>query len=139
LVGNVDKQSVLNIYNRFNTILLKGLPKPLNPSKKVRKLYREDGIHEIQRIEKLLTTFNEGSETSLINRNAGIALLKHFFIDSKVKEDCFLDSDILKYSKSEYSVFMMRLISSHFLCFFLTSDASAFHSSFGLYFFKEKY
>jgi len=31
------------------------------------------GIHEIQRIEKLLTTFNEDSETSLINRNAGIS------------------------------------------------------------------
>jgi thiamine biosynthesis lipoprotein len=31
------------------------------------------GIHEIQRIEKLLTTFNEDSETSLINHNAGIA------------------------------------------------------------------
>ncbi|MBS1510834.1 MAG: FAD:protein FMN transferase [Bacteroidetes bacterium] len=31
------------------------------------------GIAEIQRIEKLLTTFNENSETSLINRNAGIA------------------------------------------------------------------
>src|SRR5487761_2059692 len=31
------------------------------------------GIHEIQRIEKLLTTFNEGSETSLINRYAGLS------------------------------------------------------------------
>jgi len=31
------------------------------------------GIHEIQRIEKLLTTFNENSETSLINQNAGLA------------------------------------------------------------------
>jgi thiamine biosynthesis lipoprotein len=31
------------------------------------------GVHEIQRIEKLLTTFNESSETSLINQNAGIA------------------------------------------------------------------
>ena len=31
------------------------------------------GIHEIQRIEKLLTTFNEESETSLINRYAGMA------------------------------------------------------------------
>lgn len=31
------------------------------------------GIFEIQRIEKLLTTFNEESETSLINRNAGLA------------------------------------------------------------------
>jgi FAD:protein FMN transferase len=31
------------------------------------------GICEIQRIEKLLTTFNEESETALINRNAGIS------------------------------------------------------------------
>ncbi|MBS1915351.1 MAG: FAD:protein FMN transferase [Bacteroidetes bacterium] len=30
-------------------------------------------VHEIQRIEKLLTTFNEESETALINKNAGIA------------------------------------------------------------------
>ena len=34
------------------------------------------GIHEIQRIEKLLTTFNEESETSLINRYAGMAPVK---------------------------------------------------------------
>ncbi|MFI5153767.1 MAG: FAD:protein FMN transferase [Chitinophagales bacterium] len=32
----------------------------------------DEGIEEIQRIEKLLTTFNEESETALINRNAGI-------------------------------------------------------------------
>ena len=31
------------------------------------------GIAEIQRIEKLLTTFSEESETALINRNAGVA------------------------------------------------------------------
>lgn len=31
------------------------------------------GVQEIQRIEKLLTTFSDTSETSLINRNAGIA------------------------------------------------------------------
>ncbi len=31
------------------------------------------GIAEIRRIEKLLTTYSEDSETSLINRNAGIA------------------------------------------------------------------
>jgi thiamine biosynthesis lipoprotein len=31
------------------------------------------GIAEIRRIEKLLTTFSEDSETSLINRNAGVA------------------------------------------------------------------
>ena len=29
------------------------------------------GILEIQRIEKLLTTFSEESETALINQNAG--------------------------------------------------------------------
>jgi thiamine biosynthesis lipoprotein len=33
----------------------------------------ESGIHEIQRIEKLLTTFSKDSETNLINENAGIA------------------------------------------------------------------
>jgi FAD:protein FMN transferase len=33
----------------------------------------EAGITEIQRIERLLTTFNEESETALINRNAGIS------------------------------------------------------------------
>ena len=31
------------------------------------------GINEIKRIEKLLTTYHESSETNLINRNAGIA------------------------------------------------------------------
>jgi FAD:protein FMN transferase len=31
------------------------------------------GVQEIQRTEKLLTTFDEDSETNLINRNAGIA------------------------------------------------------------------
>src|SRR5665213_1445357 len=32
----------------------------------------DEGVREIQRIEKLLTTFNDDSETNLINRNAGI-------------------------------------------------------------------
>ena len=32
----------------------------------------DTGVNEIKRIEKLLTTFNEESETSLVNRNAGI-------------------------------------------------------------------
>jgi thiamine biosynthesis lipoprotein len=32
----------------------------------------ETGVKEIQRIEKLLTTFNDESETNLINRSAGI-------------------------------------------------------------------
>ena len=34
------------------------------------------GVTEIKRIEKLLTTFNEESETSLVNRNAGIQPVK---------------------------------------------------------------
>jgi len=34
------------------------------------------GIAEIRRIEKLLTTFSDDSETSLINRNAGIAAVE---------------------------------------------------------------
>jgi thiamine biosynthesis lipoprotein len=33
-------------------------------------------VSEIQRIEALLTTFNDGSQTNLINRNAGIAPVK---------------------------------------------------------------
>ena len=32
----------------------------------------EDAVEEIRRIEKLLTTFDENSQTNLINRNAGI-------------------------------------------------------------------
>lgn len=34
------------------------------------------GITEIQRIEKLLTTFNDNSETNLINQNAGLCPVK---------------------------------------------------------------
>ena len=33
----------------------------------------DDAVDEIRRIERLLTTFDEGSQTNLINRNAGIA------------------------------------------------------------------
>ncbi len=36
----------------------------------------DDAVLEIRRIEKLLTTFNEFSETNLINRNAGIKPVK---------------------------------------------------------------
>ena len=36
----------------------------------------DEGIVEIQRIEKLLTTFSDDSETNLINQNAGIAPVK---------------------------------------------------------------
>ena len=36
----------------------------------------DKGVVEIQRIEKLLTTYSEESETNLINKNAGIASVK---------------------------------------------------------------
>src|SRR5436190_23845475 len=36
----------------------------------------DDAIEEISRIEKLLTTFNDSSQTSLINQNAGIKPVK---------------------------------------------------------------
>src|ERR1700735_3076543 len=36
----------------------------------------EAGVREIQRIERLLTTFSDDSETNLINSNAGIAPVK---------------------------------------------------------------
>jgi thiamine biosynthesis lipoprotein len=36
----------------------------------------DDAVEEIKRIEKLFTTFDESSQTNLINRNAGIAPVK---------------------------------------------------------------
>ena len=36
----------------------------------------EEAIEEIRRIEKLFTTFDENSQTNLINRNAGLAAVK---------------------------------------------------------------
>ena len=36
----------------------------------------DEAVEEIQRIEKLLTTFDESSQTNLINRNAGITPVK---------------------------------------------------------------
>ncbi|NOT51925.1 MAG: FAD:protein FMN transferase [Chitinophagaceae bacterium] len=43
----------------------------------------EEAIAEIRRIEKLLTTFSEDSQTNLINRNAGMAPVR---VDSEVIE-----------------------------------------------------
>lgn len=43
---------------------------------KVAHNYIDAAINEIRRIEKLLTTFNEESQTNLINRNAGIQPVK---------------------------------------------------------------
>jgi thiamine biosynthesis lipoprotein len=42
-----------------------------------------DAVNEIRRIEKLFTTFDESSQTNLINRNAGIAPVK---VDKEVFE-----------------------------------------------------
>jgi thiamine biosynthesis lipoprotein len=42
-----------------------------------------DAVEEISRIEKLLTTFSESSQTNLINRNAGITPVK---VDKEVYE-----------------------------------------------------
>jgi thiamine biosynthesis lipoprotein len=42
-----------------------------------------DAVEEISRIEKLLTTFDESSQTNLINRNAGISPVK---VDREVYE-----------------------------------------------------
>ena len=36
----------------------------------------DEGVREIQRIEKVLTTFNDDSETNLVNENAGIQPVK---------------------------------------------------------------
>src|SRR6476620_11731616 len=47
------------------------------------------GVEEIQRIEKLLTTFKDDSETNLINRNAGVQPVK-------VSEEVF---DLIERSK----------------------------------------
>ena len=43
----------------------------------------EEAVEEIRRIERLLTTFNDGSQTNLINRNAGIAPVQ---VDKEVFE-----------------------------------------------------
>ncbi len=43
----------------------------------------DKAVEEIQRIEKLLTTFNEESQTALINRNAGISPVQ---VDKEVYE-----------------------------------------------------
>ncbi len=48
----------------------------VNESEPLAKTAIDAGIREIQRIEKLLTTYNEESETALINRNAGIQPVK---------------------------------------------------------------
>lgn len=52
--------------NRFELSVVTG-------DERLAEMQIDAGIAEIQRIERLLTTFSEDSETALINRNAGIA------------------------------------------------------------------
>ena len=62
----VIKQSCKLMGNRFELTVVAGDEQFANEC-------IEAGIEEIRRIEKLLTTFSDDSETNLVNRNAGIA------------------------------------------------------------------
>lgn len=53
----------------------------VSASKAESEIHIDTAIEEIRRIERLLTTFDENSQTSLINRNAGIAPVK---VDTEV-------------------------------------------------------
>lgn len=48
----------------------------VNEDEEFATLRIEEAVTEIRRIEKLLTTFDENSQTNLINRNAGIKPVK---------------------------------------------------------------
>jgi thiamine biosynthesis lipoprotein len=65
MIKNVYHRSLKLMGNRFQLSAVSESEEFANDS-------IEAGIGEIQRIEKLLTTFNEESETAMINRNAGI-------------------------------------------------------------------
>jgi len=53
----------------------------VNDDEKTAQQHIDAAIEEIRRIEKLLTTFSEESQTNLINQNAGIQPVK---VDSEV-------------------------------------------------------
>lgn len=55
----------------------------VNDDEKTAQQHIDAAVEEIRRIEKLLTTFSEESQTNLINQNAGIQRLK---VDSEVFE-----------------------------------------------------
>jgi FAD:protein FMN transferase len=65
MIKNVYHKSLKLMGNRFQLSAVSESEEFANDS-------IEAGVGEIQRIEKLLTTFNEESETAIINRNAGI-------------------------------------------------------------------
>lgn len=52
-------------------------------SEQIGQSYIDDAVSEIQRIEQLLTTFSENSQTNQINQNAGIKAVK---VDNEVFE-----------------------------------------------------
>lgn len=67
--STLHKQAVKLMGNRFEITVV------VDDPQKGEALIQK-AIDEIKRIEKLLTTFNEESETNLINANAGIAPVK---------------------------------------------------------------
>lgn len=67
--STLRKQSVKLMGNRFEITVVTDDPQKGDT-------LIQKAIEEIKRIEKLLTTFNEESETNLINTNAGIAPVK---------------------------------------------------------------
>jgi thiamine biosynthesis lipoprotein len=60
-----------------------------------------EAIAEISRIEKLLTTFNESSQTNLINRNAGIAPVK---VDREVFDLIFRSKRISDITQGAFDI-----------------------------------
>jgi thiamine biosynthesis lipoprotein len=69
MTGQVYDKSLKLMGNRFQLTAVSN-------SETLANTAIDAGIREIQRIEKLLTTYNEESETALINRNAGIHPVK---------------------------------------------------------------
>ncbi len=65
----VHKKALKLMGNRFEFVVVAA--DPIRASK-----FIEAGIAEIQRIEKLLTTFSKDSETSLVNENAGLSAVQ---------------------------------------------------------------
>ena len=73
---NLYRKQVKLMGNRFEISVVAGDPG-------IASEYIEAAIREIRRIEKLLTTFNESSQTSEVNRNAGIKPVR---VDKEVFE-----------------------------------------------------
>lgn len=69
IAKGIHKKVVKLMGNRFEISVV-------NEDEEFATLRIEEAVTEIRRIEKLLTTFDENSQTNLINRNAGIKPVK---------------------------------------------------------------